>query len=374
MADQRPTPPAHRDVREQPVLDLVPLARARREVADGDLQARLVGEALEFHLPEPDPIPIAPPTVSTDQQPLRLGVQLLPHAEPPLADALDGEAGRVVINADVDPPPGPAHVVDPVGDRLADAGIGEVMDVALLRIALRLPFPAAVGVLPDQFLLLGVYRDDRLFLGEIPPADRVDVTELAIAVGVLLALQGLGHRLEAVAQVVEQLTDDAMADGEALPVQGLGQLAGTLAGPPQRGHRVAAGLGSDQGLQGIEDRRGLLANLLATAPRAADTTPGVGWGGEFLQRLLDRGVRESGGPADTPDAAVAQAAGLSGGEEPSLPLVEARQNRGELLFQGSIVVHADIMENGWRVLKVISFQAPTSAWRPLAVARGGSST
>src|SRR5512135_3182125 len=342
MADQRPTPPVHRDVREEPVLDLVPLARARREVADGDLQTRLVGEALQFHLPEPDPIPVAPPTVGTDQQPLRLGIQLLAHAEPPLADALDGKAGRVVINADVDPPQVPAQVIDPVGDRLADAGIGEVMDVALLGIALRSPFPAAVGISPDQLLLLGIDRDDRLSLGEIPAADRVDVAELGIAVGVLLALQGLGPRLQAVAEVMEQLADDAMADGEAPLGQGLGQLARTLAGLPQRGHRVAAGLGSDQSLQGTEDRRRLLADLLATTPGAPDTTCGVRWTIEFLQRILDRGVGESGGPADTPDAAVAQGAGLGGGEEPSLPLVEARQDRGELLFQGSIVVHPDI--------------------------------
>jgi len=57
-------------------------------------------------------------------------------------------------------------------------------------------------------------------------------------------------------------------------------------------------------------------------------------------------VRESGGPADTSDAAVAQGTGLSGDEESSLPLVEARQNRSELLFQGPIVVHPDIMESG----------------------------
>jgi len=52
VAHQRPTTPVHRDVREQPMLDLVPLTRARREVADGNLQARLVGEPLQFHLPE----------------------------------------------------------------------------------------------------------------------------------------------------------------------------------------------------------------------------------------------------------------------------------------------------------------------------------
>ena len=46
----------------------------------------------------------------------------------------------------------------------------------------RPPFPAAVGVLPNQFLLLGVHRDDRQALGDGPPADIVDVAELGGAV------------------------------------------------------------------------------------------------------------------------------------------------------------------------------------------------
>ena len=92
MAHQRTAAPIPRDVREQPVLDLVPLARARREVADGDLQARLVGEPLKFHLPEPPAIAVAPAAVGADQQPPRPRVRLLAHAGPPLADALDGEA------------------------------------------------------------------------------------------------------------------------------------------------------------------------------------------------------------------------------------------------------------------------------------------
>ena len=49
--------------RKQPVLDLVPLAGARREVAHRDPKARLAGEALKLQLPEPDARPVAPAAV-----------------------------------------------------------------------------------------------------------------------------------------------------------------------------------------------------------------------------------------------------------------------------------------------------------------------
>src|SRR3712207_7567213 len=44
-----------RDEGEQPVLDLVPFAGARREVADAERQARLVGQPLQLPLPQPQP-------------------------------------------------------------------------------------------------------------------------------------------------------------------------------------------------------------------------------------------------------------------------------------------------------------------------------
>src|SRR5262245_50620883 len=45
-AHQRTAPPVLRDVAEHPVLDLVPLAGPRREVAHRDPQAGLIGEPL----------------------------------------------------------------------------------------------------------------------------------------------------------------------------------------------------------------------------------------------------------------------------------------------------------------------------------------
>jgi hypothetical protein len=46
------------------------------------------------------------------------------------------------------------------------------------RLALRPPFPAAVLVLPDQLLLLGVHTDHRLAGRLVSPGLLADVTEV----------------------------------------------------------------------------------------------------------------------------------------------------------------------------------------------------
>src|SRR6266436_7764081 len=52
--DEWSSAPSLRDVAEQAVLDLVPLRRARRIVMDVEHEARLVGELLQFELPQPN--------------------------------------------------------------------------------------------------------------------------------------------------------------------------------------------------------------------------------------------------------------------------------------------------------------------------------
>ena len=55
-------------VAEEPVLDLVPLAGAGRQVADRDGQAGLGGQGGEFGLPQAQPGAVRPATVGGDQQ------------------------------------------------------------------------------------------------------------------------------------------------------------------------------------------------------------------------------------------------------------------------------------------------------------------
>jgi hypothetical protein len=52
---KRSAAPVLRDVAEQSVLDLVPLRYAWRIVVDADHEASVVGQLLQFALPEPHP-------------------------------------------------------------------------------------------------------------------------------------------------------------------------------------------------------------------------------------------------------------------------------------------------------------------------------
>ena len=52
QACQRLSPPVHGDVREELVLDAVPLARPGRIVTDRDRGTRTIGEFLQLPLPQ----------------------------------------------------------------------------------------------------------------------------------------------------------------------------------------------------------------------------------------------------------------------------------------------------------------------------------
>jgi len=59
--------PVGRDLAKEPMLDLVPLARARGIVRDAYPQAGLVREVLQLQLPESAAVAVAPTTVGGDQ-------------------------------------------------------------------------------------------------------------------------------------------------------------------------------------------------------------------------------------------------------------------------------------------------------------------
>ncbi len=79
------------------MLDLVPLAGARRKVTHLDRQAALIGPALQFPFPPVVARAVAPPAIGGDQQPGGPRVAGLPHRRPPLADAGHGKHRRIMI-------------------------------------------------------------------------------------------------------------------------------------------------------------------------------------------------------------------------------------------------------------------------------------
>ena len=55
VTDQGLTTPVETDVRKQSMLDFVPLACSRREMADPDGNGEFIGEPLQFQFPQPNP-------------------------------------------------------------------------------------------------------------------------------------------------------------------------------------------------------------------------------------------------------------------------------------------------------------------------------
>src|SRR3954451_22406501 len=148
------------------MLDLVPLARPRREVTDRQPQAERIGQRLQRHLPQPRPTAVRPAGVRQDQELLGPRVGRAPHLPPPPADRLGGELSRVVVDAHTHPPLIQRDVVNPrrrglpqvlVRDVLGPGLVGGGRPRALFREVLppppgggarRLPRPAGVPEIP----------------------------------------------------------------------------------------------------------------------------------------------------------------------------------------------------------------------------------
>src|SRR5215467_484276 len=124
---ERPAAPVLRDVTEQPVFDLVPLGCARWIVVDMDYEAALVGELLQFDLPEPHTRAVRAAAVRRDRQLLRLRITLASHAVAPAADRLHGNLGGVARDSDADETGIGGHIVHPIGHDFAELLILEVM-------------------------------------------------------------------------------------------------------------------------------------------------------------------------------------------------------------------------------------------------------
>src|SRR5712692_3111454 len=103
MADQRAPSPVHTDVTKESMLNLVPFARPGRQVTDCHGKIGGIHKRLEFNLPESNPVPVAPTTVGTNQEVVRMRIGLRAHGVPPTANTAHGEARGIVVDADIHP-------------------------------------------------------------------------------------------------------------------------------------------------------------------------------------------------------------------------------------------------------------------------------
>src|SRR5450759_2819555 len=103
MAPEWLAAPVLADKGEEPMLDLVPFAGARRKVAHRDLETGFVGELLYLHFPQTESCSVTTTRVRRNQQLTGFGISFPTHPAPPTADALDREGCRIMINANAHP-------------------------------------------------------------------------------------------------------------------------------------------------------------------------------------------------------------------------------------------------------------------------------
>ena len=319
-ADQGTPSPVGRDVAEHPVLDLVPVARSRWKVAHLDRKGEIVGQFLDLPAPQADAVSVASSPVGGDQQPTGRGIDRMPHLAPPSPNALHGKFGGVVVDADIDPSGIGRQVVDPVGGDLSQIRIDEVVDADLFGASFRLPFPARILEVSDEFLLFRVDGDDGI-AGPLVVHDRPgDVLELSVPAGMRASFPGLAHRLKAVPHLLQESVDRSLADGMAFPFQFFGQSGGAFAGPAERRHRIAPRDGIDEGIKIPQKRVVLFDQFLAPASRCPDPSDRSYFG--LFRNALDlsgRKFRQSGingrpgkpdGPGHRAHTPVPQASGF----------------------------------------------------------------
>src|SRR3989304_2456754 len=82
------------------MLDLVPLAGARREMTDRNHQSRLLGQLLELPFPEAETGTVAATTIGGDEERRGAGVVVATQFAPPAPDRSPGGGSRVGV-----PPP-----------------------------------------------------------------------------------------------------------------------------------------------------------------------------------------------------------------------------------------------------------------------------
>ena len=329
VADQRLSAPVLTDRGEQAVFDLVPLAGPWWEVAHVDFKARLIRQFLQLQLPQAEPIPIAAARVGRYQQPSGARVERLPHAAPPTPDALDGKSSRIVVRPHTDPGLVLGDIVHPIRTDPAQIRNQEVMHQHLLRRSLGTQLPPTVLEGPHQFLLLRVHGDHRLSQGELQLHRPVQVLKLGVAVRVFRPRQGLAIGLQAIAHVVEQFGDHAMADLVPLALQCRRQLTHALAGPAQRGLGIPTAGRLHQPVQVLAQARVMLDGALPAASRMADAALRGPYGrlAQLPYAAANRPARSSGGPCNRCLATTPGRRRLSGKHQPPHPLVHNGGNR-----------------------------------------------
>lgn len=134
------------------MFNLVPFAGARREVAHGKGKPGLIGQFLQFYLPQPQSPAIAAPSVGGNQELVRLGIKPSAFMVPPAADRSHGKGSGIVIGANIDESDIASQVIDAVRVGAGHIGAGKIMPLYHSRLFGWAPLLAGIMIISYEFL------------------------------------------------------------------------------------------------------------------------------------------------------------------------------------------------------------------------------
>src|SRR5438034_1022491 len=180
--ERLPTP-IDGNVGKESMLDLVPFAGGRRQVANGNGQAGLIGQVLHLLLPEPTARAVGATPISHEEQFPTAGIQVAAHALPPASDALDGKLCGLMVDADIDEAAVVHQIVDAIRDGFPICDGEVIIDIHGRLLRFGLPFSPSLLEIPNQLFLLTIDGNDRLPCGFKSFAGAIDMLKLGIPVG-----------------------------------------------------------------------------------------------------------------------------------------------------------------------------------------------
>jgi hypothetical protein len=346
VADEWLAAPILCDEREQAMLDLVPFAGARRQMADRDRNAEFVGQVLQLALPKADADIVAAAAIGGDQKFCRVRIARAPHRLPPAANGVDREACRVFVDADTHPAGIVGNVINAVGRRPTELRDDEVVHTHRLGLPLRTVLTAAILEIADQLLLLGIDRNRRLPRGQRLLHLSIDVPKLGIAVGMVRPLAGLAVGLKAVPQVAQKIGHHIVTNTMAELTKPGRQVAQAFGSPQQRRPRIATRRRFYQVFEIGEQRRIRNDQRPASATLPADPIGcrvGLCLAAQLRQSAVDRAARYAPDPRDRRDSATPRGQRLSGCKPTSPALIQHRVERRIAQFDRRIVNHPAIL-------------------------------
>jgi hypothetical protein len=149
----------------------------------------------------------------------------------PGADRLHGELGGIAGDADADETGVAGLIVHTIGRHLTELFVDEIMHIHGVRVTFWPIIGSAILEVADQFLLLGIDRNDGLPIRLCGKDFRIDILELGIAVGMVRPFVGLTIVLAREAEFRQFLADTIGTDRMSHRGQRRGELRPALRHP-----------------------------------------------------------------------------------------------------------------------------------------------